>query len=469
MYRPIRPIAFLAALLLAAPAMAHVAQQAFVLLLPTDIYITTGIWVVALTAVALIVTPGRISARIFAALRLPGLPAPHWETLTSCVAFLSLGLLVYIGLEGSRDPLANPLPLFVWTVFWVMLVVLQAVLGDLWRWINPWTGPARLVLGPVERAPPFRLPDRLGSWPALVALVAFSAFALADPAPDDPARLAGFVVFYWLYGFAGIALFGHDWLRRGEFVSLLMHRFASLAPLRLERRQSRLGLPGWQLVEHKALTVSGGVFVLVILGTGSFDGLNETFWWLARIGVNPLEFPGRSAIIGETVGGLLATNLLLVVVFAVLVWLGDRLARLSGPNVPRPGMTTVFGTLALSILPIALAYHVAHYLTIFLVNGQYAIAAASDPFSSGADYLGLGTYYVTTGFFNTRDTVRVIFLSQAGAIVIGHVLAILVAHAMALRLYAGNRAALVSQIPLAGFMILYTFLGLWLLAAPKGA
>ena len=64
---------------------------------------------------------------------------------------------------------------------------------------------------------------------------------------------------------------------------------------------------------------------------------------------------------------------------------------------------------------------------------------------------------------------RVIFLTQAGAVVIGHVLAILVAHAMALRLYGENRPALLSQIPLAGFMILYTFLGLWLLAAPKGA
>ena len=58
---------------------------------------------------------------------------------------------------------------------------------------------------------------------------------------------------------------------------------------------------------------------------------------------------------------------------------------------------------------------------------------------------------------------RVIFLTQAGAVVIGHVLAILVAHAMALLLYGENRPALLSQIPLAGFMILYTFLGLWLM------
>ena len=469
MRRPSQLLLTLAVGLTAWPAAAHVAQQGFVLLLPTDVYITSGIWVVALTAVALAVTPGHIGEKIFASLRLPRLPMPHWEATTSCLAFLVLCWLLYVGLAGSRDPLANPLPLFIWTVFWVILVILQALVGDLWRWINPWSGPARLVLGPSDRTAPLRLPEGLGTWPAIITILAFSAFALADPAPDDPARLAVFVALYWLYGFAGMALFGDDWLKRGEFISLLMHHFATLSPIRFDRDESRAGLFGWQLLKLEPLTVSGGIFVLIILGTGSFDGLNETFWWLALIDINPLAFPGRSAIITETVGGLLIANVLLVAAFAALVWLGDILARQFGGPFEPPGYATAFGLLALSILPIALGYHIAHYLTVFLVNGQYALAAASDPFATGADYLGLGTYYVTTGFFNTQDTVRVIFLTQAGAVVIGHVLAILAAHAMALRLYGENRPALLSQIPLAGFMILYTFLGLWLLAAPKGA
>jgi hypothetical protein len=80
----------------------------------------------------------------------------------------------------------------------------------------------------------------------------------------------------------------------------------------------------------------------------------------------------------------------------------------------------------------------------------------------------LGHVHVTTGFFNTLATVRVIWLSQAAAVVLGHVLAVLLGHALALHLTRDQRAAALSQVPLAIFMIAYTLFGLWLLAAPRG-
>ena len=120
------------------------------------------------------------------------------------------------------------------------------------------------------------------------------------------------------------------------------------------------------------------------------------------------------------------------------------------------------------ILPIALGYHLAHYLTSFLVDGQYALQAVTDPLDTGADFLGLGQFYVTTGFLNTPHTVRIIWLTQAGAVVTGHVIAILLAHAQAVRTFGTPRRAALSQAPLALFMVLYTFFGLWLLASPRG-
>lgn len=126
------------------------------------------------------------------------------------------------------------------------------------------------------------------------------------------------------------------------------------------------------------------------------------------------------------------------------------------------GFWVAFGPLALTTLPIAFAYHVAHYLVSALVNLQYVALAASE-------ILGFGSFYVTTGFLNSKASVDLIFRIQAGSVVIGHVIAVLLAHAVALRLFGDRRRAVVSQIPLAIFMIAYTFLGLWLLAAPKGA
>jgi len=88
--------------------------------------------------------------------------------------------------------------------------------------------------------------------------------------------------------------------------------------------------------------------------------------------------------------------------------------------------------------------------------------------NTGADLLGLGDFHVTTGFFNTPGTVRAIWLSQAGVVVAGHVIAILLAHVLALRGHGNNLRAIIAQAPLAIFMIGYTFFGLWLLASPRG-
>ncbi|NJO36854.1 MAG: hypothetical protein HC871_03545 [Rhizobiales bacterium] len=209
--------------------------------------------------------------------------------------------------------------------------------------------------------------------------------------------------------------------------------------------------------------MSAGIFPLTLLGVDSFDGINETFWWLAMIGVNPLEFPGRSAVVWPTLVGLFGAIAALIALFALTIWLGLLLT----PS--EKNFRECFDRLALSMLPIALAYHVAHYLTSFLVNIQHLILALSDPLASGADLLGIQPFHVTTGFFNHIDSVRLIWLAQAGAVVIGHVWSVLLAHRIALDLFPGHRRAARATAPLSMFMIGYTMLGLWLLATPKGA
>ena len=102
------------------PSLAHVSEQAFVLLLPTDVYTTAGIAAVVLTVVVLAFLPGHVSAGLFETARLPGIRVPRGTaavTSTACLALLAT--LVFAGFTGSRDPLVNPLPLFVWTVWWI--------------------------------------------------------------------------------------------------------------------------------------------------------------------------------------------------------------------------------------------------------------------------------------------------------------------------------------------------------------
>jgi hypothetical protein len=382
--------------------------------------------------------------------------------VTSCLSAALLAFLVWRGLTGGHDPLTNPLPLAVWTVWWIGLVTVQGLLGNHWRWTNPFTGPAAALARMSGGRPPLRLPRALGHAPAIVLFMGFAGFLMADIAPADPHRLAVVAGLYWLAMLAGVVLFGPRWLVRGEALTVLMRSYARTAILGPVRGRLAAGLPGWKVARGRKVPASLALFILLMLGAGSFDGVNETFWWLVQIGINPLEFPGRSAVVAENLVGLLVANVALVAIFAVSLWLGERIA---GTNRTVLQSVRVF---APSILPIALGYHIAHYLTSALVNGQYVLKALNDPLNSGADLLGLGTFHVTTGFLNTPGTVQAIWLTQAGAVVGGHVLAILVAHALAVRGHGSSWRATLGQAPLAGFMVAYTFFGLWLLASPRG-
>jgi hypothetical protein len=235
-------------------------------------------------------------------------------------------------------------------------------------------------------------------------------------------------------------------------------------PLSPVSRQARLWLrfPGGKLDDAGPLPPSGVAFLLLALATVSFDGLMRTFFWLGLIGVNPLEFPGRSAVVLPNSIGLLVMFAALAAIFAIAVWLGATLAHLSQP------VTEIAGLLVWSIVPIALAYHFSHYLGALVVNGQYALAAISDPFSNGWNLFGTAGYHIAAGATAGYEAAWIIWNLQSAAIIGGHLLAVILAHALAFRIAGNARTAAISQVPLAILMVGYTVFGLWLLSSPTG-
>ncbi len=467
------------------PAIAHTTEQGFVLLLPTKVYIWSGVLAVLITTLALCVLPNKLSHQIFSDANLFLIKQqPVAKTIVSLLSFCILLLWLTSGLFGPHDPLKNILPLSIWTLFWMGFVVLNALLGNVWNWLNPWSGMYQLVVPKAIREnPPLRISERLYYVPAIVLLFGCTAFVLADIAPEDPLRLFWVVSVYWLTTFIALILFGDTvWLKYGEFLSVMLRAYSKLGPLQRVRHstthsQLRIGLPAWHLKKPLNRSMGFACFIVTLLACGSFDGLNETFWWLAKIGVNPLAFPGRSAVVGQTVAGILIASVALLVVVALCIKLGLRLVAMHYRKSGDPStlekqpisFRNAFAAMSVSLLPIALAYHFAHYLTSFMVNAQYALQAYSDPLNDGADILKLGQHFVSTGFLNTRDSVKIIWLTQGLAVVTGHLLSVLLAHNIALQLHKNRTQAILSQTPFAILMVGYTFLGLWLLAAPRGA
>ena len=451
-------------------AEAHASARAFILLLPTHLYIVGGALVVAFSFVVMALLPSAgLRALERARWRLGDWPRRGGDTLSFAVCALVVSLVV-AGYTGSRDPLANPLPLAVWTLWWVGLTFLHALFGDLWAHLNPWRGPYRLItlLPGFSNWRDRRLgyPARLGYWPAVGLFLAFAWFELVHPAPHDPALLASAVAVYLVVTFAGMLLFGGEaWLRHGEAFSLLFRIVAWLSPLGREPHPSAgdsevtAKIPGTRLLGVGALPLSGAAFVLLALASVSFDGLSRTFWWLGLIDENPLQFPGRTALMTTNSFGLLAVFGALAAVYAAAVMLGRALA--GSPAGARDSL----GRMIVSIVPIAFGYHFAHYLPAFLVDVQYAARALSDPFALGWNLFGTRDMHVTASFLANHQSVEVIWNVQVTAIVAAHVVAVAIAHFLALRA-GGLRQAVLSQAPMTVLMIGYTLFGLWLLATP---
>jgi hypothetical protein len=437
-----------------------------VLLLPTGYYMIGGALAVAASFVLIAFVPTAVIGGLRnGRLKIGTIPTVS-PVPTSLVSFLLLLLLLAIGLYGSRDPLENLLPLAIWTVWWVGLTLLQAVVGNIWFFVNPWSGPywlATRISG--NRLGRVSYPEWLGYWPSVGLFLGFAWFELVYPAPDDPERLAIAVGIYWLLAFAGMLVFGERaWRERAEPFSIFFRLVARLSPLITEdsergRIAFSLGWPGTTLVKVGALPLSGVLFVLLTLSSVSFDGMSRTFWWLSLGGINPLEYPGRSAVMDRNTIGLFLALATLTIAYWAAVRLGWIIGGMHSKTAP-------LGAFVYSIIPISIGFHFSHYLTALLVNGQYALIAASDPFATGADILGLSHAHVTTSFLNVFDKVRLIWNLQVAAVVIAHVVAILLAHLIASANTDGPRQASASQIPLAAMMVLYTVFGLWLLSTP---
>ena len=180
------------------------------------------------------------------------------ETLTSTLAFLVWVALIGLGFPGARDLMHNLLTLAFWTGVWVALPLASLVFGNLWRAVNPWTGPVRLIRDVFGLRRKLLL-KRLGDWPALAGLFAFVWFTLVSLLPEDPGVLAMVVTVTGLLILALAVRAGEGWLRQGEFLTVCFGYLSRIAPFWLDitanRARRRAGWPGTPVLDIAPLTV----------------------------------------------------------------------------------------------------------------------------------------------------------------------------------------------------------------------
>jgi hypothetical protein len=372
------------------------------------------------------------------------------------------GLVWVSALFGDTDPFRNLAPTWIYVIFWLGVPTLSVVLGNVWRALSPWRAIADAFvwareLGGSEARPLAEYPARLGRWPAAVALLAFVALELAYSDPASPRALAFAISLYTYVALFGMAAFGRDtWEARGEAFAVLYRLLGRIAPFHVVDGRIRVRWPLTGLAG--AETAPGSVaFVAVMLGSVLFDGYSRTTTWqdlAARVeGPFVVDQPG----LGELLVTLLSVGGLLVAVLAVgLAYETACAVARWTVNAPR----SLVGDFLRSLVPIAFVYLVAHYFTLFVTQGQFAIPLLSDPLGRGWDLFGTADFAPSLAVVSPNTT----WYIQVGALVAGHVAGLAVAHDRAVTIFPDRRDALRSQYAMLALMVLYTVGGLWVLS-----
>lgn len=416
------------------------------------------VWMVAYGAAAVLVLSFVALGVLWPEPRLEGgsdglaLPRPVEQLLAGLAwparlaALVSFGVVWVVALAGPLSPPRNLAPFAVYVVLWVGGLVVSGLVGDVWRVASPFETLARAA--GVRTSHPEQAPaplNRLGVWPAAGLLLAFTWLELVHPAPAEPRTIGIAITVYVAVIAVGAAWWGRAWVYSAEAFGALFRLLAAMAPFHRDtagRLRLRPPLAGLAALDPEPGTAA---LVLVALGSTTFDGMTRLSWWERLLGPRT----GWAAVPYGTAGLLLTV----AAVSGVYLWAmreaADDTARTTGELV---------GAFVHSLVPIALAYAIAHYFSLLVFEGQRVLSLASDPFARGWNLFGTAEWTVN---YTTISPAAIAWV-QAGAILAGHLAGVLLAHDRAVALFDRKLAAR-SQQALLVAMVAYTVGGLLLL------
>ena len=376
------------------------------------------------------------------------------------VAVLVVLYLVGAGIAGSQVAVLNGAVIMFWVLLIPLLPLAHCIVGGVYEVANPFALGARMVTSGAsarkQRDP--RL-DRLGYWPAVVMLFVLVWFELALRAvPASPRALGILTLVYALFQVGMGAWLGEGWYRSGDVFAAITALASTISPIAITRDEDgfvrlKLGFrPARFLPEGRGRKALITLWLAGVLA----DGVRVTPIWRAVTSATQ-DFSASIGQVGTTdLGALLLDTTEIVatwIAFAAFFW---TFAYLAARLVRRP-LGEIAKVVAPSLIPIALAYLLAHNLTQILVIGPLMFSAT-------------GTDLATAAFQLQRNAQgfnpAAIFFVQGSAIVLGHVIAVGMAHARLGDSEPDGNLALRADLGWLSAMLIYTATSLWVLAQP---
>ncbi|MDA0264502.1 MAG: hypothetical protein O3A93_09830 [Chloroflexi bacterium] len=430
-----------------------------------------------------------------------GLTSPVLLLPIKLLSVFLTGLVIATGYAGDPSPVLNFSPTFVWIIWWVGMAFTVALLGNIWALVNPWKILFGWAEGMYQAARPGRslslgleYPRGWGIWPALILFILFIWIQDAYPKSDVPSQVATMTILYSVITLGGMAVFGRNqWLRHGEAFTVVFGLLSRFSPTEvrvaneaaclacsaecrdldgecidcyecfemsgqreLNLRPYAIGLGRNELVTNDVLAL-----VALMLATVTFDGFSATSAWaeFQTFVIDLFGTGGGDVFNSLTLADTLGVALVPVGFFLVYLIFSKLMASSVQGEVGAMELARVF---AFSLIPIALAYNIAHFVTLLVVQGQLIIPLVSDPFGLGWDLFNTAEYTLDISVINAR----VLWFLSVALIVLGHVLAVYLAHRVAIRTFSDRAAAMNSQYPMLALMVVYTVISLWIIAQP---
>lgn len=458
-------------------ASAHAIAERYDLPVPLGFYVAGAAVVVAvtffITAAFVYAAPAERHTRDVISLRVPAPLQSAVTTLLQVVGVIALLAVVATGLFGNPHPARNLSPTLVWVIWWCAFSLFVACVANPWPMLNPWRTLFRLGEWRGGRQPAQPYPEKAAEWPAVAFLLVVVWIELISPFSSSPFAIAVLTLLYTTVTFAGMAAFGREtWLERGEVFSIVFRILGSFAPVGCAgsalqtkpadpmahpdpAKEGALLLRPWSaglLTSQSMPSMAIVALVLLLLSAVLFDGLLGTALWRS---VEPWLPSHADGMVAGSVG-LLATWTVFfgayLITVAAMAWI------LGGES----NTVTVARGYVLTLVPIAVGYNIAHNYSYILIQSQAFVALLSDPFGVGWDLFG------TAGLQPDLTVVdaRTIWYVAVGSIVVGHIIAVYLAHVVALRTSPSRQSAIRSLYPMTILMVLYTGASLSILAEP---
>jgi len=354
-------------------------------------------------------------------------------TLMSAVAFS----VIYSDQTGYGIP-----ALTFWVCLIIIPIVVSSVFAGVWPAASPWSTIEGLYRFDDEDG--VEEPRRPAPWwlpPA--AIYGLFWFELVSGKGFDPATILAVLTIYTLYVLVFQTRTG--WRQEEADPLGVLFGFAQrIAPF--EVGKNAVIYRGFVAALDEARPMPTGLFaaMFVLLASTTLDSIRETVGWYDFLRTTGLDTVDEQVV--DSVA-LLALTLPFLLPFLACV----SLARVWAQE--PVGWFVTARSFGWSLIPIGIAYVLAHNMPLLLTGLPQLVQQIAEGFGS----------HVLTGY---AASPLLVWILEIALIVGGHVVGVLAAHRIAVRIAGSHKAAVKSHVALTILMSFFTIATLWLLSLP---